>query len=147
MRKIFVLFVLLWTTVYVTSRTVQTGLEVLRSNNYRQLEGKRIGLITNPTGIDRSFQSTIDILHNAPNVKLVALYGPEHGVRGDVYAGDKVDNRVDVRTTGIFALRSHPKTHKGDAAGNRCPGIRHTGQRMSFVYLHFHHGAGDGSSS
>ena len=105
MRKIFVLFVLLWTTVYATSRTVQTGLEVLRSNNYRQLEGKRIGLITNPTGIDRSFQSTIDILHNAPNVKLVALYGPEHGVRGDVYAGDKVDNRVDVRTgLPVFSL-------------------------------------------
>ena len=45
--------------------------------------------------IDNHLKSTIDILHEAPNVNLVALYGPEHGVRGDVHAGDKVDNSAD----------------------------------------------------
>lgn len=98
MRKTLLLIVLIGTTVFAYPQKVRTGIEILRANNFRQLEGKRIGLITNPTGIDSHFQSTIDILFQAPNVQLVALFGPEHGVRGDVYAGDKVDNRSDSRT-------------------------------------------------
>lgn len=77
---------------------IKTGIEVLKEQNFRCLEGKRVGLITNPTGVDNELKSTIDILHEAPNVKLVALYGPEHGVRGDVHAGDKVDNSADPAT-------------------------------------------------
>lgn len=98
MRKTLLLIVLIGTTVFAYPQKVRTGIEILRANNFRQLEGKRIGLITNPTGIDSHFQSTIDILFQAPKVQLVALFGPEHGVRGDVYAGDKVDNRSDSRT-------------------------------------------------
>lgn len=98
MRKALALLILLGISVYALPKTVQTGIEVLRTEKFSVLEGKRIGLITNPTGVDRWFQSTIDILHNAPNVQLVALFGPEHGVRGDVYAGDKVENRSDART-------------------------------------------------
>lgn len=98
MRKTLLLIVLIGTTVFAYPQKVRTGIEILRANNFRQLEGKRIGLITNPTGIDSHFQSTIDILFQAPGVQLVALFGPEHGVRGDVYAGDKVDNRTDART-------------------------------------------------
>ena len=98
MRKTLLLIVLIWITVFAYPVKVRTGLEVLRADNFRLLEGKRVGLITNPTGIDRYFQTTIDILFQAPGVQLVALFGPEHGVRGDVYAGDKVDNRTDTRT-------------------------------------------------
>lgn len=98
MRKTLLLIVLIWITVFAYPVKVRTGLEVLRADNFRLLEGKRVGLITNPTGIDRYFQTTIDILFQAPGVQLVALFGPEHGVRGDVYAGDKVDNRTDART-------------------------------------------------
>lgn len=98
MRKTLLLIVLIGTTVFAYPQKVRTGIEILRANNFRQLEGKRIGLITNPTGIDSHFQSTIDILFQAPKVQLVALFGPEHGVRGDLYAGDKVDNRSDSRT-------------------------------------------------
>lgn len=65
---------------------IKTGIEVLKEQNFKCLEGKRVGLITNPTGVDNQLKSTIDILHEAPNVNLVALYGPEHGVRGDVHA-------------------------------------------------------------
>ncbi len=90
---------------------VKTGLEVLIDNNFKQLEGKRIGLVTNPTGVDRELISTIDILHSAPNVNLVALYGPEHGVRGDVHAGDKVDNFTDP-TTGLPVFSLYGKTRK-----------------------------------
>jgi uncharacterized protein YbbC (DUF1343 family) len=68
---------------------IKTGIEVLKEQNFRCLEGKRVGLITNPTGVDNRMRSTIDILHEAPNVNLVALYGPEHGVRGDVHAGSR----------------------------------------------------------
>ncbi len=79
-------------------RTVKPGIEVLRDMNFAPLEGKRVGLVTNPSGVDRNLRSTIDILWQAPNVNLVALYGPEHGVRGDAYAGDKVTDTRDEAT-------------------------------------------------
>ena len=51
---------------------VKPGVEVLRDNGFQQLDGKKVGLITNPTGVDNNLKSTIDILHDAPNVELVA---------------------------------------------------------------------------
>ena len=59
-------------------------------------EGKRVGLVTNPTGLDRKLRSTIDILFEKTNLR--ALYSPEHGVRGDIQAGDKVEDYIDDRT-------------------------------------------------
>ena len=100
MKKIsLVLFsFILLLTAPVYGQKIKTGLEVLKSKNFKVLEGKRVGLITNPTGIDNNVKSTIDVLFEAKNVKLVALFGPEHGVRGDVHAGDKVDNMADPKT-------------------------------------------------
>ena len=66
---------------------VKPGIEVLRDRGFDVLVGKKVGLVTNPSGVDSKLRSTIDILYHAPGVELVALYGPEHGVRGDVYAG------------------------------------------------------------
>lgn len=77
---------------------VKPGVEVLRDRGFDILQGKRVGLITNPSGVDNTLRSTIDILHEAPGVRLTALYGPEHGVRGDVHAGDHVGNAVDAAT-------------------------------------------------
>lgn len=77
---------------------VKTGIEVLKETNFKSLVGKRVGLITNPTGVDNNLKSTIDILHQAGGVQLVALYGPEHGVRGDVHAGDKIETFTDPNT-------------------------------------------------
>ncbi len=74
---------------------VKTGIEVLRDMGFAPLKGKRVGLLTNPTGVDRNMVSTVDILLNAPGVNLVALYGPEHGVRGDEYAGAKIEGKDD----------------------------------------------------
>ncbi|MDE6464403.1 MAG: DUF1343 domain-containing protein, partial [Muribaculaceae bacterium] len=82
----------------VAGAQVKPGIEVLRDNNFEGLRGKRVGLITNPTGVDNNLKSTVDILHEAPGVTLTALFAPEHGVRGDVYAGDHVDNAVDPAT-------------------------------------------------
>jgi len=96
------------------SPKVKTGIEVLRDNNFKILQGKHVGLITNPTGVDSHLKSTVDILNEAPGVKLVALYGPEHGVRGDVYAGDKVETTID-KQTGIPVYSLYGKTRKANA--------------------------------
>jgi uncharacterized protein YbbC (DUF1343 family) len=77
---------------------VYTGIDMLERYGFEDLAGKRVGLVTNPSGVDRYLRSTIDILFEAPNVNLVALYGPEHGVRGDAYAGDHVSSGKDAKT-------------------------------------------------
>ena len=77
---------------------VRPGIEVLRDSDFSILEGKRVGLVTNPSGVDRNLKSTIEILFEAPNVNLVALFAPEHGVRGDIWAGGKVESGRDDAT-------------------------------------------------
>ena len=104
MRKLFRFFAASVLAIAMTAENVSAsapvmpGVEVLKEIGFEGLVGKRVGLVTNPSGVDRELTSTIDILYNAPGVKLVALYGPEHGVRGDVYAGDKVNDAVDEAT-------------------------------------------------
>ncbi len=90
---------------------VKPGVEVLRDHGFEGLKGKRVGLITNPTGVDNKLKSTIDILHDAEGVELVGLYAPEHGVRGDVHAGDHVDNFVDP-ATGVTVYSIYGKNRK-----------------------------------
>lgn len=102
---------LIATTSFAQKIRVKTGVEVLKETGFKVLQGKRIGLITNPTGVDNQLKSTIDILHEAHGVKLVALYGPEHGVRGDVYAGDKVDTFTDPNT-GVPVYSLYGSTRK-----------------------------------
>ncbi len=80
------------------SAQVKPGIEVLRERGFDALRGKRVGLITNPTGVDNNLKSTIDILHESPEVNLVALFAPEHGVRGDIPAGQKVAAARDAAT-------------------------------------------------
>ena len=86
-------------------QTVRTGIDVLVEQDFKAIEGMRVGLITNATGVNSELVSTIDLLNSAKNVHLVALYGPEHGVRGDYAAGDKVDSYVDQATSlPVFSL-------------------------------------------
>jgi uncharacterized protein YbbC (DUF1343 family)/CubicO group peptidase (beta-lactamase class C family) len=61
---------------------VLTGIDVLVRDNFKQLKGRKVGLITNHTGLDREGRRTIDLLYNAPSVELVALFSPEHGIAG-----------------------------------------------------------------
>lgn len=98
-------------TSVVHAAVCRTGLEVLRDQNFSLLAGKRVGLCTNPTGIDSQLKSTVDIFYEAENVNLVALFAPEHGVRGDVYAGDKVETAIDPRT-GVIVYSIFGKTRK-----------------------------------
>ena len=94
-----------------SNKVVKTGIDVLESNGFKQLQGKKIGLVTNPSGVNNKLVSTVDILANAPGVELVALYGPEHGVRGDIHAGDKVSDEVDPKT-GVPVYSLYGKTRK-----------------------------------
>ena len=114
MKRLFITAVLLLSFVLVSSAdapVVKTGIEVLRDRGFDILIGRRVGLVTNPSGVDRHLNSTVDILYNAPGVELVALYGPEHGVRGDVYAGGKVSDTKD-EATGLPVYSLYGSTRK-----------------------------------
>jgi uncharacterized protein YbbC (DUF1343 family) len=74
------------------------GSEVLAADGFRQLKGKRVGLLTNPSGVNRQGRSTIDLLARAPGVRLVALFAAEHGLYGDVPAGKEYSNHVHQAT-------------------------------------------------
>ncbi len=98
-------------TVETNPKVVKTGIEVLRENNFDLLKNKKVGLVTNPTGVDHNLKSTVDILFEAKDVNLVALYGPEHGVRGNFSAGDKVVDAKDPKT-GLPVYSLYGKTRK-----------------------------------
>lgn len=135
--SIFLTIILLIISAFSYSQ-VKTGIEVLRERNFDVLQGKRVGLCTNPTGVDRNLVSTIDILHDAENVNLVALYGPEHGVRGNVYAGDHVDNEVDLRTGlkmySLYGKTAHPTQEMMDEIDVMVYDIQDIGCR-SYTYI------------
>jgi uncharacterized protein YbbC (DUF1343 family) len=75
---------------------VLNGIDVLERDQFAALEGMRVGLITNQTGINRKGVTTIDLLHRSHRVDLKLLFGPEHGIRGTL--DDKVEDGVDDKT-------------------------------------------------
>ena len=112
MKKLILIFcILLSCLTHAKTPVVKTGIEVLRDRGFKGLVGRKVGLVTNPSGVDSNLNSTVDILYNAPGVELVALYGPEHGVRGDVYAGDKINDSVDP-ATGLPVFSIYGATRK-----------------------------------
>ena len=77
---------------------VRTGLDILLDGGHPAIDGKRIGLVTNHTAIDRDLRTAIDLLHADARFRLVRLFGPEHGVRGDAQAGAHVGTETDPHT-------------------------------------------------
>jgi uncharacterized protein YbbC (DUF1343 family) len=77
---------------------VLCGLDRLLDQGLPLLKGRRIGLVTNHTGVDRQLRSNVDLLHRHPDYHLAALFGPEHGVRGNAAAGERVKSCIDART-------------------------------------------------
>jgi uncharacterized protein YbbC (DUF1343 family) len=74
------------------------------------IKGKHIGLITNHTGVDSKLRSTIDLLYTYPDAQLVALFAPEHGIRGDKFAGEPVTDEVDTKTgVKVYSLYGNVK--------------------------------------
>jgi uncharacterized protein YbbC (DUF1343 family)/CubicO group peptidase (beta-lactamase class C family) len=95
----------------VADAQVLTGIDVLERDGFKQLAGLRIGLVTNQTGRDRAGRSTIDVLFKAPGVKLIALFSPEHGIRG--LADEKVSDTKDEQTgLPIFSLYGESRRPK-----------------------------------
>jgi uncharacterized protein YbbC (DUF1343 family) len=87
------------------------GIDVLESQAFAPIKGKRVGLLTHPAGVNRQGVSTIDVLRRAKDAKLVALFGPEHGIYGDEKAEVIIPNRVD-RRTGLPVFSLYGKTRK-----------------------------------
>src|SRR5690606_1966223 len=81
-----------------SSMAVQPGIETFLADIPARLRGKRVGLITNHTGIDRSRTPDIDLIAAHPDLELVALLAPEHGIRGDAAAGVKIEDETDAKT-------------------------------------------------
>lgn len=90
---------------------VLNGIDVLKRDGFRQLRGKKVGLITNHTGIDRERNSTVDLLRAAPGVELVRLFSPEHGIRGEQdheKIGDTTDEKTGLPVFSLYGERRTP---------------------------------------
>jgi len=99
----------LWFQIPASAAQTLTGIDVLEAQKFVPLAGKRVGLITNQTGIDRNRRSTIDLLAHAPGVKLVALFSPEHGIRGTF--DERVSSTTD-EATGLPVHSLYGKTER-----------------------------------
>ncbi|MDE6200014.1 MAG: DUF1343 domain-containing protein [Muribaculaceae bacterium] len=109
MKKI-ILSLLLLASVMLSAQ-VKPGIVTLRESDFEALRGKRVGLITNPTGVDPKLNATPDILAAADGVELVAMFAPEHGIRGDVAAGARVATSTD-QATGVKVYSIYGATKK-----------------------------------
>jgi len=94
---------------------VMLGIDVLEAEGFKAIAGKKIGLLTHPAGVNRRGESTIDVLRRAPNARLVALFGPEHGIYGDEKAGENIADTIDKRTH-LPVLSLYGKNRKPTAA-------------------------------
>jgi uncharacterized protein YbbC (DUF1343 family) len=93
------------------AQPVTLGIDNLAKQEFLPVGNRRVGLITNPSGVTRDLRATADLLAGARGVKLVALFGPEHGVRGDVPAGQKIDDARDA-LTGLPVRSLYGKTRR-----------------------------------
>lgn len=96
-----------------TTPTIQTGLDVWQRQGFQELRGKRVGLVTNPTGVDAKLRANVDLML-ATGIRVTALFGPEHGVRGGIAAGVKIENAKDP-ITGIPEFSLYGSTRRPTA--------------------------------
>ncbi|MGC9063944.1 MAG: exo-beta-N-acetylmuramidase NamZ family protein [bacterium] len=90
---------------------IKLGIEVLLEENIKLIKGKRIGLITNQTGVDSHLRTDIDLLSVIPDIRLMALFGPEHGIDGSIPRGTYVKSYID-KETGIPVYSLYGDTRK-----------------------------------
>lgn len=89
---------------------MKLGLDVLLEKRIKEYKGQRIGLVTNMTGVNHSLMPTIDLFYHSPDIVLSALYGPEHGIRGDAKEGEKFDSYTDSYTNvPVYSLYGETK--------------------------------------
>lgn len=99
------------TSFVAEDATVLTGIDVLARDGFKQVAGLKLGLVTNHTGRDRQGRQTIDVLKNAPKVQLVALFSPEHGIRGlaDEKVSDSKDEQTGLPIYSLYGETRRPK--------------------------------------
>lgn len=98
---------------------IYLGIDVLEANRFSVLKGKRVGILTHPAGVNRKGISTIDVLRRSRHVKVVALFGPEHGIYGDEKANQPIDNRIDARTNlPVYSLYGRYRKPQPDMLAN-----------------------------
>ena len=93
-KSLFLLFLI----PFFSDAKIKLGIDFLEDRKFDILEGKRVGLLTHPAGVNSVGKSTVLILHHARAVNLVSLFGPEHGIYGDEKASVPVDDKIDYRT-------------------------------------------------
>ncbi len=115
---------------------VLTGIDVLKRDGFRALKGRRVGLVTNHTGVDRDGTSTIDLLYRAEGVKLVALFSPEHGIRGqlDQPVGDSKDEKTGLPVYSLYGRRKKPAAEQLQGIDTLVYDIQDIGCRF-YTYL------------
>ncbi|MET9503154.1 DUF1343 domain-containing protein [Streptomyces sp. NPDC006622] len=96
-------------TPAAAARRTRTGFERLRATGYAQLDGRRTGIVTNPTGVTRDVRHVVDVMHADDRVDLVAVFGPEHGFRGTAQAGGS-EGRYDDPATGLPVYDTYLRT-------------------------------------
>jgi uncharacterized protein YbbC (DUF1343 family) len=100
------------------SADVLNGIDVLQQDNFASLKGRRIGLITNQTGLNRDGVSTVRLLHEAPDVKLVTLFSPEHGLEGKLDIPKIADQQDSTTGLKVFSLYGETRTPTKDSLQN-----------------------------
>ncbi|WP_030990258.1 exo-beta-N-acetylmuramidase NamZ domain-containing protein [Streptomyces sp. NRRL S-1813] len=100
---------------YGGGRRVHTGFDRLSADGYRLLDGHKVGIVTNPTGVTHDLRHIVDVMHADARVRLTAVFGPEHGFRGTAQAGGS-EGRYDDPATGLPVYDTYNKSGK-DLAG------------------------------
>lgn len=122
-----------------STQSFQLGISVLLHDRLGLIEGKNVGLITNPTGVNRELVSDIDLLAHTPGVHLVALFGPEHGIRGAQQAGASVgsyrDPTTDVPVYSLYGKTRAPTPAMLKGVGVLVFDIQAVGTRF-YTYLY-----------
>lgn len=108
--KIIISFLFFFSVLLAQPKQVSVGADVLLSSKLELIDGKNIAVVTNHSAILNSGEHLIDALVNIPTIKIVALFGPEHGIRGNASAGEHVINSIDEITgVPIFSLYGETK--------------------------------------
>ncbi|WP_329152614.1 DUF1343 domain-containing protein [Streptomyces sp. NBC_01456] len=105
-----------------TRRRVHTGFDRLAADGYRLLDGRRVGIVTNPTGVTRDLRHLVDVMHADDRVRLTAVFGPEHGFRGTAQAGGS-EGRYDDPATGLPVYDTYNKSGRELAAVFTASGV------------------------
>ncbi|MEJ8647127.1 DUF1343 domain-containing protein [Streptomyces sp. MS1.AVA.3] len=90
---------------------VHTGFDRLSADGYRLLDGHKVGIVTNPTGVTQDLRHIVDVMHADARVRLTAVFGPEHGFRGTAQAGGS-EGRYDDPATGLPVYDTYNKSGK-----------------------------------